>query len=197
MKKLLSCLLAAFLLAGYNSTDREYPTFPGKPSRAAENGFKWEVVEGAGLKFWAQENGYIRIVPNDSLPGAEIEWNDSVKVYRSVIRIFPIHDARIDGVLPLLKKMPGWEDYFTCRFEKVRARRQGVNRYVLIPTGKYAEEMNVLGETEPIPSTCNGWGIGNSGIRYFEIHDNCPDKALFIEIGQDAPLFDEESIILN
>ena len=33
-----------------------------------------------------------------------------------------------------------------------------------------------------------------SGSRYFEIHENHPDKAVFVEIGQDAPLFDENSI---
>ena len=49
---------------------------------------------------------------------------------------------------------------------------------------------------EPVPSTCNGWGTGNSGMRYFEIYDNAPDKAVFVEIGQDAPLFDENSIEL-
>ena len=49
---------------------------------------------------------------------------------------------------------------------------------------------------EPVPSTCNGWGTGNSGMRYFEIYDNVPDKAVFMEIGQDAPLFDENSIEL-
>lgn len=49
-------------------------------------------------------------------------------------------------------------------------------------------------QSEPVPAPCNGWGVGNSGKRYFEIHDSNPDKAIFIEIGQDAPLFDENSI---
>lgn len=91
----------------------------------AEEGFKWEVVEGAGLKFWAETNGYIRVVTNDSLPGAEIEWNDSVKC--------------ID-LLSQLKEMPGWEDKFTREFKKVNTHRQGVNRYVLKPTGTYQKK---------------------------------------------------------
>lgn len=60
-----------------------------------------------------------------------------------------------------------------------------------------SEEIDSLSTLEPIPSTCNGWGIGNSGIHYFEIYDICPNKVLFVKIGQDAPLFDEESIVLD
>lgn len=52
-------------------------------------------------------------------------------------------------------------------------------------------------QSEPVPAPCNGWGVGNSGQRYFEIHNSNPDKAIFIEIGQDAPLFDENSIIFS
>lgn len=50
---------------------------------------------------------------------------------------------------------------------------------------------------EPVPSTCSGWGVGNSGMRYFEVQDSHPDRAVFVEIGQDAPLFDESSICLT
>lgn len=85
----------------------------------------------------------------------------------------------------------------TCAFEEGKSNRKGVKRYSLVPTGDYAKKIQELSSQEPIPTTCNGWGMGNSGIRYFEIHDSHPDKAIFLEIGQDAPLFDEQSIILT
>lgn len=65
---------------------------------------------------------------------------------------------------------------------------------MLTPSGEYARKMEQVMKEEPVPSTCNGWGVGNSGMRYFEVHDSHPDKAIFVEIGQDAPLFDENSI---
>ena len=64
----------------------------------------------------------------------------------------------------------------------------------MVPDGEYATRINEWMQKEPVPVTCNGWGVGNSGNRYFEVHDSRPDKALFVEIGQDAPLFDENSI---
>ena len=67
----------------------------------------------------------------------------------------------------------------------------------MVPVGDYATEVRAQMQSEPVPAPCNGWGVGNSGQRYFEIHDSNPDKAIFIEIGQDAPLFDENSIIFS
>lgn len=47
-----------------------------------------------------------------------------------------------------------------------------------------------------MPFTCHGWGVGNSGARYFEVFHTHPQKAVFVEVGQDMPLFDEQSIQL-
>jgi hypothetical protein len=56
---------------------------------------------------------------------------------------------------------------------------------------------NRQAKEEPVPSTCTIWGSGNSGIRYFEIHDTNKKVALFIEVGQEAPLFDEQTIVVK
>ncbi|NPD83117.1 hypothetical protein HPS57_14215 [Prevotella sp. PINT] len=197
MRNILLTTITTLALIGCKTAESNYPIFPETPSRQAEEGFKWEIVKGAGMKFWAETNGRIHIVIDDSQGVAKIEWNDSVKTYRPVIRVFNIKDMNINDVLPQLKKLHTWTDSLTCGFRKTDSNRQGVSRYVLVPTGKYAAEIDSLGKTEPIPSTCNGWGIGNSGMRYFEIHDSRPDKALFVEIGQDAPLFDEQSIVFE
>lgn len=39
--------------------------------------------------------------------------------------------------------------------------------------------------------------MGNSGMRYFEIFSDKPNKAVFVEIGQETPMFDEKSIQLH
>lgn len=178
------------------TTDNGTVEFPSEPSRPAYEGFHWERVEGAGLKFWAQSNGNLRVVTDQELPGAFTERDGGSR--QLVIRVFPLKNRRIEDVLELLSATPGWNAGETGRFEEWTCnQRPSVKRYILVPTGEYGEKYREQSQSEPIPSTCNGWGVGNSGMRYFEIHAGHPDKAIFVEIGQDAPLFDEQSIVLT
>jgi hypothetical protein len=90
-----------------------------------------------------------------------------------------------------------WDEEELCAFEKIESSRARVDRYELRPTGKALREYKEKAAIEPITTTCGSWGMGNSGVRYFEIHQSNPKKALFIEIGQEAPLFDENTIIVK
>ena len=38
---------------------------------------------------------------------------------------------------------------------------------------------------------CGEWGFSADGIQYFEVH---PKKILFVRVGQDIPLFDEQTL---
>lgn len=96
-----------------------------------------------------------------------------------------------------LSKLESWDNSQACKFKEIKSGRDGVKRFILVPDGNYALEIEKQMKTEPVPAPCNGWGVGNSGMRFFEIHANKPDKAVFMEIGQEAPLFDENSIELD
>lgn len=191
------------LAAGLGLTACWNPDFPGKPSREAYEGFEWEVVSGAGLKFWAQRNSHVRIVTDDALQAARIEYTGGDNDHsRIVIRIFPLKNGRVEDVIPLIRQhgidgYTPWRDEDKCAFMTIGSVREGVERYILTPTGKAGREMAELGRKEPIPCTCGGWGVGNSGMRYFETHSSHPGKAVFVEIGQEMPLFDEMSITLT
>lgn len=165
------------------------------PSRQAYEGFEWKEISGAGLKLMAQRNDDIRLLVDPLLPGVVMVRNGDVAPH-ALIRIFRLKNKRIDDVIDILSSSADWDKSQTCRFEETASGRSGVRRYVMLPDGDYAEMIDSLKKQEPVPSTCNGWGTGNSGMRYFEIYDNAPDKAVFMEIGQDAPLFDENSIEL-
>ena len=110
---------------------------------------------------------------------------------------FPQPSQNREEHLPLLKQSPGWDTAITCAFREINAGRKGVQRYVLELSGPCGESFFKESEKEPIPLTSCGWWICNSGMRYFEIHESHPDKAIFVEIGQEAPLFDEQSIVLS
>lgn len=199
--------IATALLSGCNPKDKQAentsetgaPSFPEKPARQAEEGFIWEKVSGAGLEFWAQRSDSIQVGTSETLPGAFIEWiRDGHPVAtRLVMQVFELKNGKIEDVIEQLKVYNDWNEADSCQFQPIESNRPGVERYVLMPTGKALEEFKELGTREPICTTCGSWGMGNSGTRYFEIHANSPHKALFVEIGQEAPLFDEQSIMIK
>lgn len=198
IQHIVSFLLIAMAVACRNGKQTEtYPVFPEEPSRTAYEGFTWEKISGAGIQLWAQRNPNIHIVLDEGSQCAFVERGGEQPSRWMVIKVFTLKDKNIDDVLRQLQQSPEWDMSQTCAFEEGKSNRKGVKRYNLVPTGDYAKKIQELSSQEPIPTTCNGWGMGNSGIRYFEIHDSHPDKAIFLEIGQDAPLFDEQSIILT
>lgn len=163
------------------------------PLRKAYDGFVWKKMSGAGLTLWVQENDKIRLMADDSLPGIVMAREGDL-IPHELIRIFDLPNRDINDVIVTLEKMENWDKRQMGRFKEVKSGREGVRRFVLIPAGDYAREVEIRMKSEPVPTSCNGWGIGNSGMRYFEVYDRRPDKAVFVEIGQDAPLFDENSI---
>ena len=170
--------------------------FGERPSRAPHEGFEWQELTGAGLRLWVQSNDRIRLVADPALPGI-VMVRDGDNTPRMLIRIFDLPDNDINDVIDALSATPGWDKSQTCRFEEVKSPRNGVRRYALVPDGEYAVQTGKLMKSEPLPAPCNGWGVGNSGTRYFEIHESRPDKAIFMEIGQEAPLFDENSVVFT
>lgn len=168
----------------------------GSPSRSAYEGFEWTELVGAGLKLMVQRNEDIRLIADPSLPGIALVRNGDAAPHE-IIRVFDLKNNDINDVIGILEKDEGWDKRQTCMFREIDSGRTGIRRYIMVPKGEYADEMDSVMQKEPVPVTCNGWGVGNSGTRYFEIHEKHPDKAVFLNIGQDAPLFDENSIELT
>lgn len=171
------------------------------PSRKAEKGYKWEEVRGAGLRFFAQCSPSVRAVTDASVPGIRIERivGGRKEYSEPVIRVFTIDANFIQSLLPQLRNSPrlpdaSWLDSEDCEFKEVESGRLGVTRYVLQLTGRSAELLAEKGKHESIPYTCGGWGLGNKGMRYFEVFASHPDKAIFVEENDDAKFIDEKSV---
>lgn len=171
------------------------------PSRKAEKGFKWKEINGAGLRFFAQCCDTVSAVTDASVPGVRIERTRGGKKEYSepVIRVFTIDANFIESLLPQLRKSPrlpeaSWLDSEDCEFKEVESGRVGVTRYVLQLTGRSAKLLAEKSKRKPVPYTCGGWGLGSTGMRYFEVFSSHPDKVVFVEEGNDSALIDENSI---
>lgn len=176
---------------------------PAQPDRAPYMGFEWELVRGAGIMFWAQQSKNIRVGTSETLPGAFVEQLDNGEpVALSVaIQIFDLPDGHIHDVLATLQDLDTTGELKHCHFvrvdeeQKARSAPSHATRYQLEPFGEALNALQLEMADSPVTHSCGGWGQANSGIRYFEVHHNRPDKALFIEIGQEAPLFDADGIV--
>ncbi len=170
-----------------------------KPTREPYAGFVWEKVSGAGIEFWAQRSDSMQVGISETLPGAFIEKIENGKpvAIEDAIQIFELKNQKIEDVFEFLKGYEAWDESAACAFSEVPSNREGVTRYVLMPTGKALEEYEKQSKDEPVLSTCAGFGGGNSGTRYFEIHQSNPNRAIFVQIGQEKPLFDETTIVVK
>lgn len=163
-----------------------------RPSRPAYDGFHWDYLSGAGMGCWVQGNAMTRLRIDPALPGIVV-IREEEPAPRPVIRVFDLPDGRLETLLAQLAREPGWKRDETARFQEQACEQPGVRRFVLVPEGAYARRMDSLMQRESVPVTCSGWGVGNDGMRYFEIREDHPHQALFMEIGSEAPLFDERS----
>ena len=177
---------------------------PPRPDRVPYAGFEWELLAGAGIMFWAQQSEHIRIGISETLPGAFVERIENGKpVALSVaIQIFDLPDERIEDALATLQNLDTTGELKHCAFVRVDEDPGAHNwptharRYRLEPFSEAFDALQREMADGPVTHSCGGWGQANSGIRYFEVQQGRPDKALFIEIGQEAPLFDADGIVL-
>lgn len=71
----------------------------------------------------------------------------------------------------------------------------GVKRYTFSPDAAYAKELKALASPDEVPEPpCGDWGEMPDGIQYFEVPAGEGRKVLFVRVGQDEPLFDEQTL---
>ncbi|WP_457154567.1 hypothetical protein [Mesorhizobium sp. P5_C1] len=71
----------------------------------------------------------------------------------------------------------------------------GIKRYTFSPDAAYAKELEAKTDPNEVPDPpCGDWGEMPDGIQYFEVPAGAARKLLFVRIGQDEPLFDEQTL---
>ena len=176
-----------------------YSYFKNNIPRKPYPGFTWKNFSGAGLTLKVQENSSIKFGSNSDTIFIKTIDNKGKENLNPVIKIFDLKDNNINELLSTLpfkndfKIDASWYSLDNCEFIEIE-QNKNAKKFILKPKGKAKTEMDILSPKEPIPFTCAGFGTGNSGMRYFVLFEKMKNKAVFVEIGQDAPLFDENSI---
>ena len=180
--------MSAFLFAFF---------FAIAPSRPPVKGCVWEQVSDRSLGFEAQvqrcDYGFRKIdffIKGNSL---FIRYSDG---------------GAPDPVIDILDLQPGetveagLKRLFAERTEKSLAKgcklaayredhpRRDVKRYTFVPKVPPKTNPDEVGDPP-----CGKWGDAPDGIQYFEVHPGAR-KVLFVRVGQDEPLFDEQTLRL-
>jgi hypothetical protein len=177
------------------------------PSRAPLKGCTWETLSDAkvGLSVWVQrcDFGFRKIdflFQNNSLA---IRYSDG-GAPEPVVDVFDL--------LPGEKAEAGMRRLFDAHTDKQLAARcvlklyhgdgekapAGVKRYTFLPNAALEKELSAKQDPDEVPDPpCGDWGDAPDGIQYFETHPaSGVAKVLFVRVGQDEPLFDEQTLRL-
>lgn len=173
------------------------------PSRPAEKGCRWEKRSDAklGLEAWVQrcDFGFRKIDFVTQEGSLAIRFSDGGPP-DPVVDVFALRA----GETPVA----GVSRVFSERTEKALAARcviapwregkarAGVSRYTFVPNAAYAKELAKTASPDEVGDPpCGPFGAGPDGIQYFEAHDGA-SRVLFVRWGQEAPLFDEQTLRL-
>jgi len=182
------------------------PAAAADPSRPPDQGCSWENFESAtlGIRLLIENCPDPRMHYVFSANGDWLEQHrpsdDTTFGSHQVIRVIaksagqPIEAAiRQEFIAKLTDKTAR----ASCKV--ARARDTGVNgngRILLeiVPSGAYARKIERELKDEPRDFGCGDYGKGQA-TRYFEYHPaESTTKYLWVDAGQDAPLFDQNSI---
>ena len=173
------------------------------PSRPAEKGCRWERRSDAelGLAAWVQrcDFGFRKIDFVAQEGSLAIRFSDG-GAPDPVVDVFALRAGE--------KPAAGIARVFAERTEKaVAARcaiapwkegtaRPGVSRFTFVPDAAYAKELARTARPDEVGDPpCGPFGAGPDGLQYFEAHEGA-SRVLFVRYGQEAPLFDEQTLRL-
>lgn len=164
----------------------------------------WEWKEGGGLGLWAErcklDTGLWELTFKPDLPGfvLTIDGED----LQTVLQVFrKPADAPIDAILPELVKR-GYTLATECAFEPadlsyIPKPPAGQSFYEIVPTGKRKADFDALPDNEVPDPPCGDYGTAPDGIQYFMIEAAHPDRAVFVNLGQDGTMFDPNTLTME
>ena len=197
-----ACLILGLLLAPAPgiaiASDLGPPPMPEWQTEPGRCTWKWQQAGEIGL--WTQvcklSTGTWRI-KWDRQRHAFVEQLDR-KMTRIVVQVWPLApNSGVDTLTTSLAAAGKLDANAGCRLVQVshRASPRTVAFFMLSPSDEKSLEPTASGEV-PEP-TCGQYGRSTHGVRYFMTDTRWPDRALFVDEGQERPMFDPGSITLT
>ena len=199
-------LCAAVLLAAARAFGAPAPD--AEPSRPPEKGCAWERLSDAnlGLEAWVQrcDFGFRKIDFLFSKASLAIRYSDGGGSVAPLVDVYSLRPGETpeSGAKRLFREKT--DEALAARCVLVPYRDEftrtpaGVERYSFVPDKAYDAELEAKGKTDGVPDPpCGDWGESPDGIGYWEAQPaRNRRKLLFVRVGQDTPLFDEQTLKL-
>ena len=198
MNTAIAAVFAAILAAAPSSGPKK-----GGPSRPALKGCSWRKLTDAkiGLEAWVQDCDFgFRKIEMRFEKGALSERYSDGGGWEPLVEVFDLQPGESPEA--------GMRRLFAARTEKNLAGRcmlkpytegknpAGARRYTFLPDAKFEKEIEAKGPPDGVPDPpCGDWGDAPDGIQYWESQPGSAGrKVLFVRVGQDEPLFDEQTL---
>jgi hypothetical protein len=197
-------LLLAVFLAGAIPMMAAAPK--DAPSRPADKDCKWEKLSDAnvGLDAWVEHCNYgFReidfLFQGRSLAIRESDAKGKPDPLVDVLDLLPGETIEV-GLKRIFASKTDPKIAKRCVLAPYKGENEvvpaGVKRYTFVPDARYQKEINKKQDNDGIGDPmCGDWGDSPDGIQYFEAHPNGGvARVLFVRVGQDVPLFDENTL---
>jgi hypothetical protein len=195
MRPVHAALFVAVTAATSHAAAQEgRPTIPDWQTDAACD---WVWTEGGGLGLWAERcplSTGLWEMAWSAEEGAFLQMIDG-KPFARLVKPFPMsEETGWDGLRDSLVASGDLDPEAPCAFEgaAIRAAPRTVGFVVLTPTNPDALAPTATGDV-PDP-LCGPYGVSTHGVRYFLTDLRIPGLAIFVEEGQERPMFDPMSL---
>ncbi|HLX08929.1 MAG TPA: hypothetical protein VKY89_13835 [Thermoanaerobaculia bacterium] len=177
----------------------------GAPSRKAGRGCAWEKLADAklGLAAWVQrcDYGFRKIDFLIVKRSLAVRFSDGGGP-DPLVDVFDLEpgEAPAAGIQRLFKARTDPKLAARCVLAPYRGSKApaGVQRFTFVPNAAYLKQLAAKADPNEVGDPpCGDWGDAPDGIQYFEAQPaSGARKVLFVRVGQDEPLFDEQTLRL-
>lgn len=190
-----TAILAVIFPAIGHANGSSLPAMPEWQTDA--NNCSWHWREGGGIGLWAETcrfNGATwQVVWDEDLAAFVTRKDDTVMGI--AVQAFPLSSgASMASLSEILVEAGSLDANATCIWQTfaLRPAPRTMAFYVLTPTDPAALSPTLSGDI-PEPA-CGPYGASTHGVRYFMTDLRWLDRAIFVEEGQERPMFNPASI---
>jgi hypothetical protein len=181
---------------------------PDAPSRKAAKGCTWTRLEDTKLGFaaWVQRCTFgarkIDFLMVKSSLAIRYSDGGAPEPLVDVLDLLPSETAEA-GIQRIFKVHTPPKVAARCVLRPYHAADgtkppSGVQRFTFVANAAYAKELKAKEDPNEVGDpACGNWGDAPDGIQYFESQPaSGARKILFVRVGQDEPLFDDQTLRL-